>query len=315
MKNNIENKKITVIIPVYKVEKYLDKCVESVVSQTYKNLEIILVDDGSPDKCPTICDEWAKKDSRIKVIHKQNGGLSDARNVGIEQSSGDYIMFLDSDDYLDKTICEKLLNLNLKNATDFAFAFPKLIYENKEEPKVEVEKEIKTDVVKGFDVVKSLLNPVSPYMVTAWAKLYKKEIFKRVRFELNRLHEDEFILHKIFEQSKSFAYTTEELYYYLQREGTITKTRKDKSYIDTFDAFTDRLNYLKNFPELEQESVKWAIKKIRYTYLNMNKKVVSKEVQKKYLDAYKRYYKKLNKKTLKDIAFYICPNLCRLISK
>ena len=98
-------KKISIIIPVYKVEKYLDKCVESVVNQTYKNLEIILVDDGSPDNCPKMCDEWAEKDKRIKVIHKENGGLSDARNFGIEKATGDYLMFLDSDDYLDVTTC------------------------------------------------------------------------------------------------------------------------------------------------------------------------------------------------------------------
>ena len=102
---------ISVIIPVYKVEKYLNKCVDSVLNQTYKNLEIILVDDGSPDKCPEICDEYAKKDDRIKIIHKQNGGLSDARNVGIEKSTGEYITFIDSDDYVDSNYIEQLYKL------------------------------------------------------------------------------------------------------------------------------------------------------------------------------------------------------------
>ena len=93
---------ISVIVPVYKVEKYLDRCVESIVNQTYKNLEIILVDDGSPDNCPAMCDAWAKKDSRIKVIHKENGGLSDARNAGMRLASGEYICFVDSDDWMDR---------------------------------------------------------------------------------------------------------------------------------------------------------------------------------------------------------------------
>ncbi len=104
---------ISIIVPVYKVEKYLDRCAESIVNQTYKNLEIILVDDGSPDNCPQMCDDWAKKDNRIKVIHKENGGVSSARNVGIDNATGKYIQFVDSDDYLELNACEVLLN-NMK---------------------------------------------------------------------------------------------------------------------------------------------------------------------------------------------------------
>ena len=99
---------ISVIVPVYKVEPYLNKCIESIVNQTYKNLEIILVDDGSPDNCPAICDSWAEKDSRIKVIHKENGGLSDARNAGMVHATGEYIAFVDSDDYIDPEMYQSL---------------------------------------------------------------------------------------------------------------------------------------------------------------------------------------------------------------
>ena len=120
MKNNIEYKKISVIIPVYKVEKYLDRCIESIVNQTYKNLEIILVDDGSPDASPEICDKWAKKDNRIKVIHKPNGGVSSARNLGIEKSTGDYITFVDSDDTIEPETYEKCI-FELKNNIDTVF--------------------------------------------------------------------------------------------------------------------------------------------------------------------------------------------------
>ena len=111
---------ISVIIPVYNVEKFIDRCINSLINQTYKNLEIILVDDGSPDNCPGLCDDWAKKDNRIKVVHKQNGGLSDARNAGLERSTGDYIMFVDSDDFVDETICEVLLNDLKNNDADFS---------------------------------------------------------------------------------------------------------------------------------------------------------------------------------------------------
>ena len=101
--------KISVIVPVYKAESYLDRCVESIVNQTYKNLEIILVDDGSPDNSPKMCDDWAKKDERIKVIHKKNGGVSSARNAGINEATGEFVQFVDSDDYIDLSFCEQLV--------------------------------------------------------------------------------------------------------------------------------------------------------------------------------------------------------------
>ena len=113
----MEEELISIIVPVYKVEKYLDKCINSIVSQTYKNLEVILVDDGSPDSCGKMCDEWTKKDTRIKVIHKENGGLSDARNFGLDCAKGKYIQFVDSDDYIEKDMIEFLYkNLKENNA-------------------------------------------------------------------------------------------------------------------------------------------------------------------------------------------------------
>lgn len=114
----MEDYKVSVIIPVYKVEKYLDRCMESVVRQTYKNIEIILVDDGSPDNCPQMCDEWAKKDNRIKIIHKKNSGQADARNQGMKISTGEYICFVDSDDYIDRTEIEKCINNAVRNSSD-----------------------------------------------------------------------------------------------------------------------------------------------------------------------------------------------------
>ena len=102
---------ISVIVPIYKVEKYLDECIESIVNKTYRNLEIILVDDGSPDKCPEMCDQWAKKDERIRVIHKENGGLSSARNAGLDVATGDYVGFVDSDDFIERDMYEKKINI------------------------------------------------------------------------------------------------------------------------------------------------------------------------------------------------------------
>ena len=116
----MKKEKISIIVPIYNVEKYLDRCIESIVGQTYKNLEIILIDDGSPDNCPQMCDEWAKKDDRIKVVHKENGGVSLARNKGMDIATGTYIGFVDSDDYIDKNMYEKLMDCKKKR---FRFNF------------------------------------------------------------------------------------------------------------------------------------------------------------------------------------------------
>ena len=111
----MESSKISIIVPVYKVEQYLERCVRSLINQTYKNVEIILVDDGSPDQCPQMCDNYASDDLRIKVIHKKNGGLSDARNAGLRIATGEYVMYVDSDDYIEKNACEKLIKNAIGN--------------------------------------------------------------------------------------------------------------------------------------------------------------------------------------------------------
>ena len=120
--------KISIIVPVYKVEQYLEKCVNSITSQTYKNLEIVLVDDGSPDGSPALCDKLAKSDKRIKVIHKENGGVSSARNEGLAQATGDYVAFVDSDDWIDETMYEEMMNLALESKSDMVFAKTRQIY-------------------------------------------------------------------------------------------------------------------------------------------------------------------------------------------
>ena len=129
-KKRMKREKISIIVPIYNVEKYLERCVDSLVNQTYENIEIILVDDGSPDYCPQLCDEYAKKDSRIVVIHKKNGGLSDARNYGLCKASGEYILYVDSDDYIELDSCEKLVN-GMANNVDMVVGAYKELRNNK----------------------------------------------------------------------------------------------------------------------------------------------------------------------------------------
>ena len=209
--------KISVIIPVYKVEKYLNRCVESVVQQTYGNLEIILVDDGSPDNCPQICDNWAKKDNRIIVIHKENGGLSDARNAGIERSTGEYITFVDSDDLISRNMIEVLYKTIVSEDVDIAVTTMKPFY--KELPKLD---DNEMNVVSGDA---SLILTEIIYKSSKWeacGKLYKKSLFENgVRFIKGKLYEDLHFMPRVFRQAKRATISNSEMYYYYQRSDSI----------------------------------------------------------------------------------------------
>ena len=173
----MEKDLISVIVPVYKVEKYLEKCIESVLKQTYTNLQIILVDDGSPDNCGKICDEYAKKDSRIEVIHKINGGLSDARNVGINRANGRYIGFVDSDDYIKEDMYEKLINLIKEYDADISICNLYDVIDGKEYVR---NKDNGIHEYSRIDILKEILldKNIQSY---AWNKLYKKELFDEIK--------------------------------------------------------------------------------------------------------------------------------------
>jgi len=235
---------ISIIVPIYKVEKYLERCVDSLLCQTYKNLEIILVDDGSPDSCPQICDEYAKKDNRIKVIHKQNGGLSDARNVGIDVCSGDYIMFVDSDDWVEKNICEYLLELVKKYDADFSMCG----YVSQKEKQISSIVQEREEICYYFNeqVLDQLQQTNIKLLCTAWAKLYKRALFNSLRYPVGKLHEDEFVLHHILFNTKSFIYSSLPLYNYFIRSGSITSSMTDKNLEDKLLAFKERYEYLKD---------------------------------------------------------------------
>jgi len=312
-----KNPKISVVIPIYKVEKYLEKCVESVVNQTYKNLEIFLVDDGSPDNCPKMCEDWAKKDKRIKVIHKQNGGLSDARNFGIEKATGDYIMFVDSDDYLDEKICETLLTLSLKYNAEISMCDGCDVYENNPNlnNNLTQNKKIEESVFNKEDLFKMLLKNNIKYFMTAWAKLYKIELFKTLRYDKGRIHEDEFILHKLINLTNTLAYVNLPYYYYLQREGSIMQSKKEKSYIDTCDAYFDRMKFLVENTSLKKEVVRYSLRFFKIKYIELSKIKNYKESKSKYLNCFKNFYNLADSKKITDIAFRLFPNLYSFIYK
>lgn len=219
----MNNPLISIIVPCYKVEEYLDKCIESIVKQTYKNLEIILVNDGSPDNCAQICDDWAKRDSRIKVIHKENGGLSSARNAGLDIAKGEYISFIDSDDFIDITFIE-FLYLKLKESNADISCCGYYHYFNADLKEIRHFKNINLVMNSCEAIIK--MNTIGYFGVGSWNKLYKSELFNDIRFPIGKLSEDWFILYKLIDKANKITYNSEPKYYYRQRKGSITRNIK-----------------------------------------------------------------------------------------
>lgn len=238
---------ISVIVPIYNVEPYLSRCVDSIIHQTYQNLEIILVDDGSTDKCPIFCEEWAKKDERIKVIHKKNGGLSDARNVGLSVASGDYIGFIDSDDWVEINFYEYLLRALLENECEVVgCAYKKCMDE-----------EISEDVLTNFsvkiyetvDAVSALIDNKIQQVV--WNKLYRRDAIEGILFDKGKYHEDEFWMYRVLGHIRRYAEITYVGYNYFQWTGSVMGQGYSLKRLDSIEAKQRRYEYLKDvFPEL-----------------------------------------------------------------
>lgn len=239
--------KISVIVPVYKVYNYLEKCFNSIANQTYKNLEIILVDDGSPDDCGKLCDELALRDKRVKVIHKPNGGLSDARNRGIEEATGEFLSFVDSDDYIKEDMLEFLYNNIIKSNADISTCGTYYI----------VNDTIKVDSgrLEGlFDskeaIKRSLYGPGSSLGV--WNKLYKKDLFSNIKFMVGKAYEDAYIMPSLFMAAEKIYMSSEPKYYYLttRPDSITTKTFNEKS-LDMIKAFEYNRDLMsEKYPEL-----------------------------------------------------------------
>jgi glycosyltransferase involved in cell wall biosynthesis len=236
---------ITIIVPVYNVEQYVSNCIESIIGQTYKELEIILVDDGSTDSSGHICDRYAQKDARIKVIHKQNGGLSDARNVGLDVATGEYIGFVDGDDFVSSTMYEKLLGIITSQEADLVICDYEEVRKNGYNPENQIEDDGHIQIVEGNDVF-DLVTSLETKNIVAWNKLYKKEIFSDLRYESGRLHEDQWIIPYVVEKCSRIAYTDAKLYYYVFRDDAISKVKvSSKRMFDLLDALRNTCLFFK----------------------------------------------------------------------
>lgn len=215
---------ISIIVPIYKVEKYLERCIESLTNQTYKDIEIILVDDGSPDNCPLICDNYAKQDERITVIHKESGGLSDARNCGLQLAKGEYVLFIDSDDYIELDSCEKFVKVIKKNKVDIVVANAKRIDADKVIPMVQ--KRIKDNVIYTGNEYLKLQVMNKCFYVVVCTSLYKRSflIDNSLFFRIGILYEDEEWTPKVFLEAKSVIYMNYIFYNYEVRPDSITSS-------------------------------------------------------------------------------------------
>lgn len=262
------SEKISIIIPVYNVESYLPKCLNSLIHQTYRNLEIILVDDGSPDKCGRICDWYAKKDSRIHVIHKKNEGVARARNDGIEYASGDYISFVDSDDWMAGDAYEVLYNGLRKYHADCAVGGCVKVIDKEGHLSFEKEEPSPTKCKSSAEAMKNVLLTGS----AVWNRLFKRKIFEQIRFPLDRINDDEVVALHAYAECKKIVFLNHDTYYYRIRKNSITTAKFSLRNVDCYYNSKDNLDFIKQkMPKLIECAEYKYIKAMLYSYINLRR--------------------------------------------
>mgnify|MGYP002511430532 CR=1 FL=1 len=242
---------VSIVVPVYKVEEYLEICLKSVIEQTYPCLEIILVDDGSPDNCGYICDQYAEIDSRILVIHQENQGLSVARNVGEERATGDYILFVDSDDFLALDFCEKVINVAEKEQCDIVIGEVVSVDEYGRYLKSKYEYAIpKYEILNNFQAMEDVVSE-KRIIGYAWGKLYKKNLLEEVNFPAGKTYEDRFTIHKYFAKAEKVCLCPGAVAFYRIRKSSITHDSNLKRLYDLLEAEEEVLRFCKEkYPAL-----------------------------------------------------------------
>ena len=277
---------ISIVVPIYNVENYLDATIKCILNQTYKEIEIVLVDDGSPDGCPQKCDEYAKKDKRVKVIHKVNGGLSDARNVGITNSTGNYITFIDSDDLIENDYIEYLYNLIKKYNVDLSISPHVISKNNKETNEGKNYKEEKINKKEAFK--RLLLN--SGFTVSSCGKMYKKSLFDDVEFPVGKLCEDNGTTYKLISKCDFIAYGNIPKYKYMIRDESITTSKFNPRKMDLIELTDGMCTFIKKiYPDLEECTEK---REIESRFAILRQMVFSKEYYKsKEINEIVRYIK------------------------
>ena len=237
---DVQNPLISVIVPIYKVEEYLPRCLESIIAQTYKNMEVILVDDGSPDSCGDICESYSSKYPFIKVIHQENQGVSAARNNAVPVSTGEYITFIDPDDFVTSDYLRYLIDLIKEYNTQIAVGGFVYQYENKPISESSAEAE------RGFYNTAQALSKMNygqGFGAVAWGKLYERKLIEDNPFPVGKKYEDLATLYKIIGQSSGIAFGGKKIYYWVQREGSFMHSTFDERQFDGIEAAEAQLKY------------------------------------------------------------------------
>lgn len=315
------NDLISVIIPIFKVEKYLNRCVDSIINQTYRNLEIILVDDGSPDNCPQICDDYAEKDNRIKVIHKINGGLSDARNAGMDVATGNYFSFIDSDDYISSDFFETLYNVLISEKSDIVECSVVKFYEDDHFDDFSDDCLIKTFI--KTEAMSKLISEKCFHQYV-WNKLYKAELVKDIKYAVGKLNEDEFWTYQVFGRSERVTKINKTMYYYFQRNSSIMGNDYNLRRLDALEGKSNRQKYIeKYFPTLALKAKIDLYNSCMFAYqsvlkfMNGSEKNQAIKIIKKYKKEYDLSFKEIRNISdstkkyfyLAKLNFYLC---CKL---
>ena len=248
------NDLISIIVPIYKVEQYLERCLDSILQQTYSNYELILVDDGSPDKCGEICEEYARRDNRVRVIHKSNGGLSDARNVGISISKGEFIAFIDSDDWVAPEYLACMIGALKKTKSDICECGVIRTDGILDESVISNEDE---SLLQTYNVENALEELICDgiFHQYVWNKLYRRKCICRIDFPVGKTHEDEFWTYQVFGKAKTIVKIERKLYYYFQRSGSIMGEKYNLRRLDVLEAKEQRQKYMQeNYPTLAESA-------------------------------------------------------------
>lgn len=301
----MDRMKVSVIVPMYKVEKYLDRCIKSIINQTYKNLEIILVDDGSPDSSGNIAEGYAQSDSRIRVIHKENGGLSDARNAGIIVASGDYICFVDSDDSIDEHFVEELIKACASSGADIAVCNYLNVIKPEDIPPYDSKNNANIVVQNSLEALNSIYSQDNVVTIVAWNKLYRRELWNDILFPVGRIHEDEATTYKLLYKAKKIVRIDKSLYYYFKNDESITGSQYSLKRLDILWAIESRMDFYKS-KALEElyykDSYKYLCKLLTSYYNVAHTEGDNKEILKSLM---KKYHTKLKECLGKDIGWSV----------
>lgn len=294
---------ISVIVPVYNVEKYIERCVDSVLAQTYKEFELILVDDGSTDYSGEICEKLGSKDHRIRVFHQENKGLSAARNRGLKEAEGEYITYIDSDDYVDELYLEILYQNAVSYQADISVCGCLLAWENCKAKKC-VNGDGKVKLYSGRDATAEVVKKNRRNMITAWGKLYHRTLREQLIYPEGKIHEDEFVTYRVLYAAKKVVETGEPLYYYFQRGNSITNDTYSKNRLDKIAALKESIVFFEE--QKDEEMRKYAIKRyllsIQIAWYRANKylpdeKGIRKDLKEEWKNVYLRNKKEVMEKS------------------